>query len=269
MSRILHSMLFLTLALVGLAGERPSRAANCASPVAYQLLRPLDVPLHVVTVNLQNREVCVSLAVSRGGIGTSEGFGSLVGRVRPVAALTGTFFSMRNLRPTGDLVVSGRLVNKGHVGSALAITRENSPLFMPLSPFRRADFYGYPFAIRGGPRLLQSGKVVVWLRRDGFHARSLAGRQQRTAVALSRSGKLLLVASARPVTLKELAKSLRRLGATEAIALDGGTSSALYYRGRTLVRPRRRLTNVIVVYDSHRRFQQALGCLAPGLSGHT
>jgi hypothetical protein len=44
---------------------------------------------------------------------------------------------------------------------------------------------------------------------------------------------------------------MRRIGCSEAMNLDGGSSVGLAQRGRVLVRPQRELTNVMVVYDAN------------------
>ena len=59
---------------------------------------------------------------------------------------------------------------------------------------------------------------------------------------------------------------MRSLGCRDAIALDGGSSSAMFYRGRFAARPHRSLTNLLVVYDSSVDYQRALGRLAPGVA---
>jgi hypothetical protein len=265
LARAARVFLLSSVLVTALAVPAQTRAPKAARPVGYAVRRPLGVPLHVITVNLRDREVRVSLALSRGGIGTSERFESLIARTGATAALTGTFFSTRTLLPVGDLVSQGRRVHQGGVGTALGITAENGAVFLTLAPGKKADFSQYRLLIRGGPRLVSGGKVAVSLREEGFRDAGFRGRRRRTAAALSEHGKLLLVASAQPVTVTELAKCLRRLGAREAMALDGGSSAALYYRGRTVVSPKRWLTNVIVVYESTRQFMQASDRLVPGL----
>ena len=259
-----RKVLLLAITATLLTAGGPAWGGKKVSPVAYELRRPLGVPLHVVTVNLHDKQVYVTLAVSEGGIGTSERFDRLLARTRPTAALTGTYFSTKTLVPVGDLVAQGRVVNRGRVGSALALTAENRAVFITLGPSEKADFSDYRLVLRGGPRLLADGEVAVSLEGEGFRDPGFRGRKRRSAVALSEHGKLLLVVSAQPVTVTELAKSLRKLGAREAMALDGGSSAALYHKGRTLVRPRRRLTNVIVVYDSLEKLRQASDRLVPG-----
>jgi hypothetical protein len=85
-------------------------------------------------------------------------------------------------------------------------------------------------------------------------------------VGLTRYNRLVMVTVARPIYLRQLARLMRSLGCRNAIALDGGSSSAMFYRGRFAARPRRSLTNLLVVYDSSSEYHRALGRLAPGVA---
>jgi exopolysaccharide biosynthesis protein len=67
-------------------------------------------------------------------------------------------------------------------------------------------------------------------------ARFLHRRRARTAIGIDRYQRLLLLVVEQNgysagVTIEELARLLRRLGAVEALNLDGGSSSALCIRG--------------------------------------
>jgi exopolysaccharide biosynthesis protein len=42
---------------------------------------------------------------------------------------------------------------------------------------------------------------------------------------------------------------MQALGCEQALNLDGGASMAMYYRGRTVLSPGRKLTNVLLVYE--------------------
>jgi len=85
----------------------------------------------------------------------------------------------------------------------------------------------------------------------------------RAALGLTATNKLLLVTIARPITLSRLAKLMKALGARDAINLDGGTSTAIAYRGRVLHRPGRRLTNVLLVYDFPAAYRAARSQILP------
>jgi hypothetical protein len=132
--------------------------------------------------------------------------------------------------------------------------------------WKSRDWSDYETVICGGPRLVTNGRTRVVPRAEGFRDRSLFRRRPRTAVGLTRYNRLVMVTVARPIYLRQLARLMRSLGCRNAIALDGGSSSAMFYRGRFAARPHRSLTNLLVVYDSSNAYHRALGRLAPGVS---
>jgi len=99
-------------------------------------------------------------------------------------------------------------------------------------------------ALGGGPTLLQGGKVRVLARQQHFRSDVARGRSPRTAIGITRDARYMLVTvdGRRPgysvgATLGELATVMRELGAVEALNLDGGGSTTMWLRGRTLGRP--------------------------------
>jgi exopolysaccharide biosynthesis protein len=62
--------------------------------------------------------------------------------------------------------------------------------------------------------------------------------------------KLLHVTFVKPISLKQEAEIMQALGCWEAMNLDGGTSLALAKGNRILRGAQRKLTNVIMVYDT-------------------
>jgi exopolysaccharide biosynthesis protein len=173
-------------------------------------------------------------------------------RTTPDAAITGTFFGVKCLLPIGNLVCDGRLLYPVATGTTLAITRDNRAVLLPTKAKQDLDWSLYSAAVFAGPTLLRDGKHAVspWAEgfRDGAHYRPA----RRTTIGIKANNKLLLVAVARPISLSRLARIMRALGARDAFALDGGTSTALHYRGSTLVRPGRSLTHIIAVFDRGR-----------------
>lgn len=99
-------------------------------------------------------------------------------------------------------------------------------------------------AMGGGPTLLQDGVVRILARQQHFRPDVATGRAPRTAFGLLRDGRYVLVTidGRRPgysvgATLPELAKVMQELGAAEAINLDGGGSTTMWLRGRTVNLP--------------------------------
>ncbi|MBI2843384.1 MAG: phosphodiester glycosidase family protein [Armatimonadetes bacterium] len=253
-------LFLLALFLISLTIESFS-AVNRS--IAYEKRWVASIPAHVVTVNLNDTSVRLSPVLPRYGIGRAESWSSMVGRARPTAAITGTYFDTRSLHPVGDILVDGTLACRGVVGTAMCIDSDNRVRFIPTKRGRISDWSEYQHVLVGGPVIVWEGKVSVYPKAQGFNDPSLFARKARTAVGITRHNKLLMVAVSRPVYLSKLAKAMKQLGAVDAIALDGGGSTALYYRGRTFLKPSRRLTNLLVVYDSTSGYEQVRHLLAP------
>lgn len=219
-----------------------------ASSVGYRVEFVNGFGCHVVQVNLGSPSVKVTPVLSLRYPGGAEPMSTICKRERPVAAITGTFFSKTTLLPVGDIMIDGRLVHFGGMGSALAITPDNRASFRRIPWGRKQDWGCYETVMAAGPMLLQGGEVALAPAHEKFRDPHVLGRASRTAVGLTAKNKLLMVATRESVSLWELAKIMKGLGCVEAINLDGGSSTGLYYRGSTIVKPARSLVNLLAVY---------------------
>jgi hypothetical protein len=240
------SSLLLCVFWAGAAGL--ASAAEVRS-VAYDARPVLGVSAHVITVNLNDPHIKVSVATASGFPRAHEPFGQLVGRVAPSAAVTGTYFHRGSFYPVGDIVVDGRVRARGRVGTTMAITPYNEATFAPAPRGGYADWAEYETVLGAGPRLLTHGEVAVNARGEGFRDPHVLGRAPRTAVGITAHNKLLLVAVPRAVTLTELAKLMRAMGCVEAMNLDGGSSSAMSFGGKAVISAQRPLVNLLVVHE--------------------
>lgn len=242
--------LLLALALLSLA--HPAEAAVTATDrtVLGAHLRVLAVPLRAADTVLD-----VVLADPRAGAHAPTGdapFAALVDRAHAAALVNGTYFSMDARRSVmGTMVRAGRLVN--HVafrprGTTFGLRAGNLP---DMGPASRADWRSHWLSLTAGPRLLTDGRVTLAPRQEGFFDPSVLGTATRTALGFSRDGATLyLVSFHTPVGLEREATVMRALGAYQAMSLDGGTCRALAEHGQPRVRPGRKLTNAIAVYDA-------------------
>jgi hypothetical protein len=187
---------------------------------------------------------------------------------RAIAALNAGFFDPVNGKTTSFVSVEGELVADPRQNERLV----GNPALVPYMTeiLNRSEFRHYlcqnqvrydiaqhdeptPAGCRtkdtvgGGPRLLPG----LALEEEGFAAwengqivRDALGSQQRnarTAVGITASGDVVWVVAAKipavstpsGMTMQEMADFLQQLGAVEALNLDGGSSSSLYYRGDT------------------------------------
>ncbi|MFP4134158.1 MAG: phosphodiester glycosidase family protein [Halothece sp.] len=103
-------------------------------------------------------------------------------------------------------------------------------------------FGNYPHILAAGPLLIKNQQVVLDAKGENFSDAFIRQKAHRSAIALQEDGKLLLVAMGERIggngpTLKESVSILQRLGAIDALNLDGGSSTSLYLGGELINRP--------------------------------
>lgn len=201
----------------------------------------------VVTANLNDPAIRIEIGLPQKGLSHSESFSEMVRRNKPIAAVTGTYFDTRTLLPVGTIVMGGKAVHVSCIGTTICFASTNKVWFVDTARDERDKTFGVDYALRAGPRLLNGGRYALDARREGFRDPGIFGRRSRMALGTTAHNKLLLVAVRTPVTFGRLATIMKTLGAVDAVCLDGGTSSAIYYRGRVVVAPGRKLTNIIQV----------------------
>lgn len=246
-----------------LASARLASLSNQEAAVAYVQTTVHGVPVKAVTVDLNVPGVKVTGMIARGGGGRSESWSRMIDRARPVVAVTGTFFGKKNLQPIGDLVIGGELAHFGGKGTALCVTDGNVASFRKVPLYRHVDWSGCDFVLRCGPRLVWQGLVSVYPHHEGFRDPAILRRTGRVGVGVTESNKMLLVVTREPITLWQFAKVMKALGARDAINLDAGASTGLYYRGKTLIEPKRPLTNLLLVYTDPERYASVQAELMP------
>ncbi|MCD6360721.1 MAG: phosphodiester glycosidase family protein, partial [Armatimonadetes bacterium] len=114
-------------------------------------------------------------------------------------------------------------------------------------------------AVGGGPRLVKDGKPHITAAPEKFRPDVYASITSRTAVGITKDGRLLLVvveggaaSPGRGMTLSELASTMIKLGAWQAMNLDGGGSSTFVADGRLINLPSdgvaRSVSNALLVF---------------------
>lgn len=115
-----------------------------------------------------------------------------------------------------------------------------------------------PFALEGGPLILQAGEIRL---SGGFDGYILNAREPRTAVGLTPEGRLLLVTvdgrvpgHSKGIALSELARLFLELGATEALNWDGGGSTTMMIGNELVSRVAtgwcRPVSNALIIVES-------------------
>ncbi|MEH1868735.1 MAG: phosphodiester glycosidase family protein [Nostoc sp.] len=207
-----------------------------------------------------NSKFLVTPAISQ-KVATVEEFAQ---KHQAVAILNAGFFDPANQKTTSYVVIQGKVVADPKENDRLV---NNPNLKSYLSQiFNRTEFRRYSCgqnirydialhsvsqpascqlvdAIGAGPSLLPE----ITLEKEGFvdnaNKRDALGSNQpnaRTAVGITRDGSVVLVMVAQKpsvpasgISLQALANFMKTLGADKAMNLDGGSSSSLYYNGKT------------------------------------
>jgi exopolysaccharide biosynthesis protein len=198
--------------------------------------------LNVVKIPLGSKTELRPIMAHKGG----ETFFQVIERTKPYAAINGTFYD-ENARPLGDVIIGGKIVNRGHYRNGIAFKSNGTVTFLHVSR-GRLSWRGYRAGLAAGPRLVHGGKVTLDPVADGFSKRSITLSAYRSGVGKTKDGQLLLVTSKTQMTLGEFAKGMLSLGAVEALNLDGGGACGLYCDGKYLARPYLQMTNVLAVY---------------------
>jgi hypothetical protein len=171
----------------------------------------------------------------------------MVDKVRPIVAITGTFFDVRSQKPIADVLVDGDLTSHGSRGTVVAIDWFGAVSIFD-RPFRSdVDWSAFRYGLRGAVRIVRGGRVQPDPRAQRFHDRRIWGRASRSGLGLTKGGKLLLVVTREKVTLSEFGRAMRSQGVVDGVSLDGGGSTCMYYKGNLVVSPHRRLDNLFVV----------------------
>lgn len=230
-------------ALPGLAAPLPKN-----SPVSYRRVVIHGVRAYVVTVDLNCKRISL---VPQSSNGRYKSFRRFIRESQPVAAINGTFFDPATATIICNLMSGGKLLSEGRVGHSLRIDSKNRAQLVSTAgtPGRSLlKLSDWAFGLSSGPTLVRNGNCALTPWREGFRDPGLFGLAPRSAIGITAHNKLVLVSVRKPVRLQRLAWMMKSLGAKDALNLDGGSSTALYYKGYFVARPRRLLTNIVAVY---------------------
>ncbi len=229
--------------LVGTGGSAWSQAS-----VRHDKFQHGRAHYHVAVANLSCDTISVE-TIHEPGLSNAW---TLTARTAPAVALTGTFFDPRTGTPVGDVLVDGELTAQGARGSVLAVDEKGRVQIFDSGYKQRLDWTGFRFGLRGLVRVIRDGVVCPDPKSQKFRDSRIWGRAARTAAGITEDGRLVLMATRNSVTLSELGRAMKTRAVVDAIALDGGGSTCFYYRGEMLIKPQRRLSNMLIVREGGR-----------------
>ncbi|MGV3524792.1 MAG: phosphodiester glycosidase family protein [Candidatus Sericytochromatia bacterium] len=148
--------------------------------------------------------------------------------------------------PRNGFVISAH----GRTGTEI---QHNYPLgtYLELSAQRQGEWQDVTTVVTGAPHLVHQGRIHNTYFKEHLHS-SLKRPNSRSAVGFTHNQKMLMInvfpeKGRGGVTFTRLAQIMRRLGAVEAMALDGGGSTSLYVSERGINHGPRPVTNALIV----------------------
>ncbi|WP_134702434.1 phosphodiester glycosidase family protein [Ammoniphilus sp. YIM 78166] len=117
--------------------------------------------------------------------------------------------------------------------------------------------------LSAGPKLVTNGKIS--LDSAGFTEDKITKNPGQRSFIGMKADQTILFGTVSNVTMKELAQLVIKLGLTEAMNLDGGASSGLYYNGKYLTKPGRLLSNSLVLVKKEKIQAPAIQVMINGV----
>jgi uncharacterized protein YigE (DUF2233 family) len=207
------ALALLLLALIAQPAPEPPPADDGICYARQQTASGVD--LHWFSID-PARHALRLLRPARGKAATVADMARAAGEPAPRLAVNGSFF-LKDHTPLGLLISDGQLIQGVRkVDWGVFFVRDGRPGLI-----HRRDWpgeAGVSFAIQSGPRLVVDGRPV----------KVRPQRARRTVIGVQADGQIFVAATASPVDLSELVTTLIDQGVTQALNLDGGSSSQLY-----------------------------------------
>ncbi|RJG25610.1 phosphodiester glycosidase family protein [Paenibacillus thiaminolyticus] len=212
----------------------------------------------IVEIDLLHPKIRLDVAVAGGKIGSVDSLKHMADTSKAAVAMNGTFFDAYTKTsykaPYGHIVKKGELVHPSPADrrTVLLFTKDNEVEFVQGKEFpQRFEEGDVEGALQAGPRLVTNGQVSVDPVPEGFNdPKILTNSGARSAVGVTSDHKLILLTTS-GATIPELAQMMKQAGAQQAMNLDGGASSGLYYKGKYITSPGREISNALLVHHGN------------------
>lgn len=196
-----------------------------------------------------------------------------------VIAINGDYFGATR-GPEGPTVVQGQRLDTPNTirsnpsryrRSTLAVERFGAAAIGQLPPIGLLPPLAYADTlfnvVSGGPIILRDGQTqpeALACLMDRIPA-ATCRRDRQTAVGVDASRATLFLSVSTTRSTRALAELLRSYGAADALKLDAGGSSQLWYNGRTLLDSDRGVANALLVFREDRARHDAVLTQPPAL----
>lgn len=233
-------------------GQYPANSKPIVSERKTFKVKSKSFSVQMLTISLLHPKVQLDVALAGNQVGKVEDLSSIAKRHGATVAINGTFFDAYTKEsfktPYGYIVSQGERKHGGDNRSIFAFDRNLLSNVIHEAEFKEKFEAGQiEGALQAGPRLIVDGKVALDVKNEGFKdPKILTGGGARSALGITKDNKLILMTTG-GATIPQLAEIMKQAGAYQAMNLDGGASSGLYYNGKYLTTPGRKISNALVV----------------------
>ena len=241
-------------------GQRIRCAPNFKPAVSFTSGQVAGIKVSIVRINLANPAVRLGVLVpragmARGGQGGGERLERMYARSGAIAAINGGYFNTKTFAPVGDIVANKRLLARGQLRTALAIGIDGRARVIDWTDGNQRAaqhssnrWRGFVTVIGNGPHIVRNGVTRIRLRGEGYRDRAILQPNARSAIGLVNDREIVLVSTSQKITLEQLARVMQKLRSHEVLVLDGGSSTGMVWRGKSVVKSVRRIAYGIAVF---------------------
>lgn len=211
----------------------------------------------------------VTAGLANKKVGQVQSLRGMAAAYRADVAVNGTFFSAYEDPPIpyGNIISNGDVANISNLGTTIGFRADGTAVMDTLrirTTTRRIagkedksyamtndkgdtlNWGDVHTAIGAGPRLVVNGEVKIDAETEGFRdPKILTGGGARSGIGIKKDGSIL-IATIPGATMKQWAAVMLKLGAYQAMNLDGGASSGLLLKDKTITAEGRLLSNALL-----------------------
>ena len=220
------------------------------TPIKLQTRTINSIKLNIIYINLNNPKLSIQPAVAK----PNESIDDMLERLKPSAAINGTYFhDYIDYKPITDIMVNKKLIYFGGIGTSMGISLSNKIEFIPTKRYKHSELEQQKLhVLTAGPQLIINKKIKLDPMKEGFQDKRLLKKRIRSAIGTIKHKYAVLVTSKTPCTLQEFAKALKDIGLTNAINLDGGSSTFLMYDDKMIQKSKiKHASSMIIVRTSN------------------
>ena len=232
--------------------------------------------INELLIDKNSKDVSFKVKLANNDIKSKEKLSLLAQKEGALAAINGGYFAKEG-GPLGLIIIDGKImyenIKKRPPRTCFGMTADKKFIFDrvyaqddKISTKDGTNWDNVVYAIGAGPRLIKNGEIYVnaedeELAKNGNNITKKAGR---SALAVTSEDKLLLMTvsgytgnEGQGICLDPLAGRLQKLGALDAMNLDGGGSTAMYLQNDIISMPpeaknnfERKIADGFLVFDA-------------------